>query len=93
MAYSPLGARVVVSVAAPIEKTKGGVLMPGVVQESLHVGPVWATVTALGPDIREDLSVGDKVLIPKGGGTEFADEEGAKFVVILEEDIFGVLED
>ena len=44
MAYSPLGARVVVKVAPTIEKTKGGILMPGVVQESLHVGPVWATV-------------------------------------------------
>lgn len=92
MAYSPLGARVVVKVVPTVEKTKGGILMPGVVQESLHVGPVWATVTAVGPDVQE-LSVGDRALMPKGGGTEVSDEDGTKYVVILEADIFGVLED
>lgn len=88
MAYEPLGARVVLSVTSPIEKTSGGVLMPGVLQESLHTGPVEATITAIGPDVHE-LSVGDVVLLPKGAGTEVSDEDGAKHVVVLEAEILG----
>lgn len=90
MAYKPLGARVVVKREPDIVKTAGGVLMPGVVQESLHTGPVWAEVSAIGPDVH-DLSVGDKVLMPKTGGTAVS-EDGELVTVILEEEIFGVLD-
>lgn len=89
MAYKPLGARIVVKRAAEITKTAGGILMPGVVQESLHTGPVEAEVTAVGPDVH-DIKVGDTVLMPKGGGTPVADENGEQVTVILEEEIFGV---
>lgn len=88
MTYEPLGARVVLSITAPIEKTSGGILMPGVLQETLHTAPVEATVTAIGPDVTE-LKVGDVVLVPKGAGTEASDEDGTKHVVILEEEILG----
>lgn len=88
MAYEPLGARVVLSITAPIEKTSGGILMPGVLQETLHTGPLEATVTAVGPEAHE-LSVGDVVLVPKGAGTEVSDEDGIKYVVILEQEILG----
>ena len=91
MAYKPLGARIVVKRAPEITKTAGGVLMPGVLQESLHTGPVKAEVTAIGPDVL-DIKVGDTVLMPKGGGTPVSDEGGEEVIVILEEEIFGVFE-
>lgn len=90
MSYKPLGARVVVKRAPEITKTSGGVLMPGVLQESLHTGPVEASVTAIGPNVL-DLNVGDRVLLPKTAGTPVT-EDGEIVIVVLEEEVFGVFE-
>lgn len=90
MSFEPLGARVVVVREKPIVKTAGGILMPEVVQETLHTGPVEATVSAVGPDCWQ-LAVGDKVMIPKGAGTEVSDD-GEFVTVMLEEDVLLVIE-
>lgn len=88
MSYQPLGDRVVVKVVPRIEKTSGGILMPGVLQESLHKGPIEATVVSVGPDAKE-VSAGEVVMIPKAGGTEVVDEDGEKIIVISETEVFG----
>lgn len=88
MSYQPLGDRVVVKVVPRIEKTSGGILMPGVLQESLHKGPIEATVVSVGPDVKE-VSAGEVVMIPKAGGTEVVDEDGEKIIVISETEVFG----
>lgn len=91
MSYKPLGSRIVVKRVPEITQTTGGVLLPGVLQESLHTGPVKAEVTAIGPNVL-DIKVGDVVLMPKGAGTQVSDEAGEQISVILEEEIFGVFE-
>lgn len=88
MSYQPLGDRVVVKVVPRIEKTSGGILMPGVLQESLHKGPIEATVVSVGPDVKE-VSAGEVVMIPKAGGTEVIGEDGEKIIVISETEVFG----
>lgn len=88
MNYQPLGDRVVVKAVPRVEKTSGGILMPGVLQESLHKGPIEATVVSIGPEVYE-VAVGEVVMIPKAGGTEVVDEDGEKIIVISESEVIG----
>jgi chaperonin GroES len=92
----PLGDRVVVKPAEREEKTKGGIFLPDTATKER---PQEGTILAVGEGRRDDkgelipmsVSVGDKVLFAKYGGTEFKidDEE---YLILAEKDILGVIQ-
>jgi chaperonin GroES len=90
----PLGDRVVVQPLEADEKTDGGLYIPDTAQEKPQKG----TVVAIGPGRVEngtqiDMSVseGDEILYGKYAGTEVT-LDGAEFLIMRENDIFGVIE-
>lgn len=93
----PLGDRVVVKPVDREEKTKGGIFLPDTVSKER---PMEGNVLAVGEGRRDDkgalipmsVSVGDKVLFAKYGGTEFKidDEE---YLILAEKDILGIVQD
>lgn len=93
----PLGDRVVVKPVEREEKTKGGIFLPDTVSKER---PMEGNVLAVGEGRRDDkgalipmsVSVGDKVLFAKYGGTEFKidDEE---YLILAEKDILGIVQD
>lgn len=91
---TPLGTRVLVKRIEPEEqKTDGGIFIPDSAKEK----PQEAEVVALGNGKNDDgeivefsVSVGDKVLISKYGGTEVK-VGGDECVLVNESDILGIL--
>lgn len=91
----PLGKRVLVKRTKPA-KSKGGILLPDTAQEA----PKEGEVIAVGPGKRDEqgrldpvtVKVGDRVLFSSYGGTEvkLPDQEDAEFLILTEEDLFGV---
>lgn len=91
----PLGNRVLVK-RFEAKKSKGGIILPGSAQEK----PKEGEVMAVGPGKMDEngkvhemtLKVGDKVLFSSYAGTEIKLEETeAEYLIMSEEDIFGVL--
>lgn len=91
---TPLGTRVLVKRIEPEEqKSDGGIFLPDTAKEK----PQEAEVVALGNGKNDEgeiiefsVSVGDKVLISKYGGTEVK-IDGAEHVLVNESDILGIL--
>ena len=92
----PLGNRVLVKRLEAEAISAGGIVLPDSAQEK----PQEAEVTALGTggvddngkEIVFDVSVGDKVLISKYGGTE-VNVGGEELLILSQSDILGVLTD
>lgn len=94
MAVKPIGDRVLVKALEAIEKTKGGIILPGTAQEKPQEGEVVAvgkgklledgTVKPL------EVKVGDKVLYAKYSGTEVSVKD-EKFLILKEEDILAIV--
>jgi chaperonin GroES len=90
----PLGDRVLVEPIEEKEQKKGGIFIPETAKEK----PVEGKVVAIGKkrdddgkEIAFDVKVGDKVLLPKYGGTEV--KIGDKTLqLVREEDLLGVIE-
>lgn len=91
----PLGNRVLVK-RSEIKMSKGGILLPETAQEKPRQGEV----VAVGPGKTDDkgnvkaldLRVGDIVLFSSYAGTEVkTDDDQGEFLIMSEEDIFGVL--
>lgn len=91
----PLGNRVLVK-RSEIKMTKGGILLPETAQEKPRQGEV----VAVGPGKTDDkgnvkameLNVGDVVIFSSYAGTEVKTEDDqGDFLIMSEEDIFGVL--
>ena len=91
----PLGNRVLVK-RAKKAATKGGILLP----ESAQEKPKEGEVIAAGPGAREEngeikslqINVGDQVLFGPYAGTEVkTDNPDEEFLILTEEEIFGVL--
>ena len=90
----PLGARVLVEPKdGSKEETKGGIIIPDSAKEK----PMEGTIIAIGvkrdddgKEIPFDVKVGDKVLLPKYGGTEVKIDD-KEFQLVREEDLLGVL--
>jgi chaperonin GroES len=96
MKVKPLGDRVLVEPQAEQEMKKGGIIIPDSAKEKPQQGKVIAVGTGKRDDdgklIPFHVKVGDKVLMPKYGGTEIKLDD-KEYQIIREEDILGVIED
>lgn len=94
MGLRPLGDRVLVKRVEEETKTKGGIIIPDTAKEKPQEGEV----VAVGPGSRDedgeyialDVSVGDRILFGKWGGTEVK-IDGDDLLILKESDILGVL--
>jgi chaperonin GroES len=92
----PLGDRLVVKPLEEEEVTPGGIVLPETAKEKPQRGEVLAT----GPGARDDegnriamdVSVGDKVLYAKYGGTEIK-VNSDKLLILRESDILAILDE
>ncbi|MEI6787577.1 MAG: co-chaperone GroES [bacterium] len=91
----PLADRVLVEPKKDQEMKKGGIIIPDSAKEK----PMEGTVIAVGTGKRDEagklipftVKAGDKVLMPKYGGTEVKIDD-KEYQIIREDDILGVLE-
>ena len=77
MRLVPLGDRVVLKQVVAEETTKSGIVLPGQTKEK----PQQAEVVAVGPNVEDLISVGDKVIYAKFAGTE-VELDGANYLVM-----------
>ncbi len=91
----PLGTRVLVKrIENEEQKTDGGIFLPDTAKEKPQEAEVLALGTGKndeGEIIEFSVSVGDKVLISKYGGTEVK-IDGKECLILSESDILGILE-
>ncbi len=96
MKIQPLGDRVLVEPVKEEETKKGGIIIPDTAKEKPQQGKVIAVGTGKldeqGKKIEFNVKKGDKVLMPKYGGTEVK-MDGKEYQIMREEDILGIIED
>ncbi len=96
MKIQPLADRVLVEPVKEEEQKKGGIIIPDTAKEKPTTGKVIAIGTGKlddnGKKIPFSVKVGDKVLMPKYGGTEVK-LDGKDYQIMREEDILGILAD
>ena len=94
MKIQPLGDRVLVEPLKEGEIKKGGIIIPDTAKEKPTEGKVIAIGTGKiddnGKKIAFNVKVGDRVLMPKYGGTEVK-FDGKDYQIMREEDILGVI--
>ena len=94
MKIQPLGDRVLVEPQEEQEVKKGGIIIPDTAKEKPQQGVVIAVGTGKlndkGEKIPFNVKKGDKVLMPKYGGTEIK-LDGTTYQIMREEDILGIL--
>lgn len=94
MKIQPLGDRVLVEPLKEGEQNKGGIIIPDTAKEKPQQGTVIAIGTGKlddkGNKIPFNVKKGDKVLMPKYGGTEVK-FDGKEYQIVREEDILGIL--
>lgn len=90
----PLGDRVLVKPSDVVEESKGGIIIPDSAKEKPQEGVVVAVGTGKlddeGKVIPFNVKKGDKILLPKYGGTDIkiADED---YQIVREDDILAVI--
>jgi chaperonin GroES len=96
MKIQPLGDRVLVEPVKEDEVKKGGIIIPDTAKEKPQQGKVIAVgpgkVDDSGKTIPVRVKKGDRVLMPKYGGTEVKIDD-KEYQLIREEDILGIIED
>jgi len=96
MKIQPLGDRVLVEPVKESEVKKGGIIIPDTAKEKPQQGKVIAVGTGKlddsGKKIPFNVKKGDKILMPKYGGTEIK-LDGREYQIMREEDILGILAD
>ena len=96
MKIQPLGDRVLVEPIKEDEVKKGGIIIPDTAKEKPQQGKVIAVGSGKlddnGKVIPFHVKKGDKVLMPKYGGTEIKIDD-KDYLILREEDILGVIED
>ena len=96
MKIRPLGDRVLVEPLEMAEQKKGGIIIPDSAKEKPQEGKVIAVgegkLDDNGKRIPINVKKGDKVLMPKYGGSEVKIDDKS-YQLIREEDILGVIED
>ena len=94
MKIQPLGDRVLVEPLKEGEQNKGGIIIPDTAKEKPQQGTIIAVGTGKidekGNKIAFHVKKGDKVLMPKYGGTEVK-LDGKDYQIVREEDILGIL--
>ncbi len=86
----PLGSRVVIKKLEVEEKTQGGIILTSAAKEA----PQTAEVVAVGSGTADEpmeLSVGDKVIFSKYGGTDVK-FEGEDYTIMSQADILAIVE-
>lgn len=95
MKIQPLADRVLVEPIKEEEQKKGGIIIPDTAKEKPQQGIVIAVGTGKlddnGKVIPFNVKKGDKVLMPKYGGTEVK-IDGKEYVILREEDILGIIQ-
>jgi len=95
MKIQPLADRVLVEPIKESEVNKGGIIIPDTAKEKPQQGTVIAVGTGKiddkGDKIPFNVKKGDKVLMPKYGGTEIK-IDGKEYQIMREEDILGIIE-
>jgi len=89
----PLGARVLVEPVDPKEQNKGGIIIPDNAKEKPQEGlfiAVGKKVDDDGKPVAFDVKVGDRVLMPKYGGTEVK-IDNKEYQLVREDDLLGVI--
>ena len=87
MKLVPLQDRLVVKMTEIEETTKSGLILTGSAKEK----PQAAEIISIGPDVKLNVKVGDKILFAKWSGTEVK-IEGEERLIMKESDILGVIE-
>jgi chaperonin GroES len=95
MKIRPLGDRVLVEPVEQNEVKKGGIIIPDSAKEKPQEGKVIAVgegkLDDSGKKIPMNVKKGDKVLMPKYGGSEVKIDDKT-YQLIREDDILGVIE-
>jgi chaperonin GroES len=90
----PLGDRVLVQPIEEKETKKGGIIIPDTAKEKPQEGSVVTLGTGKvdedGKKVEFTVKKGDKVLIPKYGGTEIK-VDGESYLIMREDDILGII--
>jgi len=94
--FKPLADRLVVKPLEEEEVTPSGIVLPETAKEK----PMKGEVLSVGPGARDedgkriemDVSVGDKVLFAKYGGTEIK-VDGEKLLILRETDVLAIITD
>jgi chaperonin GroES len=91
----PIGQRLLIRRLETDEQTEGGIVIPDTAKEKPQEAEILAIGTGTknedGKDIPFEVKKGDKVLIPKYGGTEIK-VNGEDCVIMKEEDVLALLE-
>lgn len=93
MKIKPLGDRVLVKLMQEEEVKKGGIIIPDSAKEKPQEGEVVAVGTCKlvdGKEVKFSVKVGDKVLMPKYGGTEVK-VDGQEYQIVREDDILAIV--
>ena len=94
MAFKPLGKRILIERNEEATTTASGIIIPDNAKEKPMEGKVVAVGKKRDDDGKEiafDVKAGDKVLLPKYGGTEV--KIGDKtYQLVREDDLLGVIE-
>ena len=95
MKIKPLGDRVLVQPLEEQEVSKGGIIIPDTAKEKPQEGKVIAVGTGKRDDdgkvIPFNVKAGNRVLMPKYGGTEVKIDD-KEYQIIREEDILGIID-
>lgn len=96
MKIKPLGDRVLVEPLEEEEVKKGGIIIPDTAKEKPQQGKVIAVGTGKvdedGKKIPFNVKKGDRVLMPKYGGTEVRIDD-KEYQILREEDILAIIEE
>jgi len=93
MKIKPLGDRVLVKPMKESEVKKGGIIIPDTAKEKPQEGVVEAVGTCKlldGKKVEFSVKKGDKVLMPKYGGTEVK-IDGVEYQILREDDILAIV--
>lgn len=90
---TPIGDRVLVKPEPAEEKTKSGIVLPDTAKEKPQEGTVVAVgsgrILENGQKVPLEVTVGDKVIYSKYGGTEVK-ISGEEFIILQERDILAI---
>ncbi len=96
MKIQPLGDRVLVEPVKEEEQKKGGIIIPDTAKEKPQEGKVIAVGTGKLDDngklIPFHVKKGDKILMPKYGGSEIKIND-KEYQLLREDDILGIIQD